>query len=144
VTALKWSEFAKYAVAGILLVGLLFSVPFRHVEQRTSSYEATPQSWHNASIVLGGPMITLVTVELNRTAMIQFMYLDGVWPKHVLLASFRGAIARHNYRGEHYTIVIEVASSGPIWIRVRYTYAVETEGSLIDDILDWSNPIMFP
>jgi hypothetical protein len=144
VAALKWSDFAKYAVAGILVVGLLFSVPYRHVEQRTSSYETTPQSWHNASIVLRGPMITVVTVELNRTARIQFMHLEGVWPKNVLLASFRGTSARYNYHGEHYTIVIEVASSGPISIRIRYVYAVETDGRFFDNPLGWFSSAILP
>jgi hypothetical protein len=144
VAALKWSDVGKYAVAGILLVGLLFLVPYRHVELRTSSYEATPQSWHNASIILGGPMITLVTVELNRTARIQFMHLEGVWPKSVLLASFTGTAARYNYNGEHYTIVIEVASSGPIWIRVRYLYVAEIEGPFFHIPLDSTSPIIFP
>jgi hypothetical protein len=144
VAALKWSEFAKYAVAGILLVTLLFSVPYRHVELRTSSYEEFPQSWHNISLVLGGPMITLVTVELNRTARIHFMYPAGVWPKNVLLASFTGTVARYNYRGEHHTIAIGVESNGPIWIRVRYVYVVEIDGSFFGNPLDWPNPVIFP
>jgi hypothetical protein len=144
VAALKWSDLAKYALAGILVVGLLLTVPYKRVEQRTNYYEATPQSWHNVSLVIGGPMITLVTVELNRTSTIRFMYPEGVWPKNVLLASFTGTNAMYNYRGAHYTIAIEVDSSGPIWIRVRYVYAEETEGSFLDDPLDWLNPIMFP
>jgi hypothetical protein len=144
VAALKWSDFAKYALAGILVVGLLLSVPYRRVEQRTNSYEATPQSWHNVSLVIGGPMITLVTVELNRTSTIRFMYPDGVWPKNVLLASFTGTIAMYNYRGTHYTIAIEVDSRGPIWIRVRYVYAQETESSILGNPLDWLSPIILP
>jgi hypothetical protein len=144
VAALKRSEFVRYAVAGILLVALLFSVPYRRVELRTNSYEAIPQFWHNASIVLGGPMITVVTVELNRTARIQFMHLEGVWPKNVLLAAFTGTAARYNYNGEHYTIVIEVASSGPIWIRVRYLYVVEIEGPFFHNPLDSISPFIFP
>jgi hypothetical protein len=144
VVAVKWSDVGKYAIAGILLVGLLFLVPYRHVELRTSSYEATPQSWHNASIILGGPMITLVTVELNRTARIQFMHLEGVWPRNVLLAAFSGTVARYDYRGEHYTIVIEVASNGPIWIRVRYVYVAEIEGPFFHSPLDSTSPIIFP
>ncbi|MHA2005655.1 MAG: hypothetical protein ACW960_16455 [Candidatus Thorarchaeota archaeon] len=130
---MKWSDFAKYALAGILVVGLLLSVPYRRVEQRTNSYEATPQSWHNVSLVIGGPMITLVTVELNRTSTIRFMYPDGVWPKNV-----------YNYLGTHYTIAIEVDSRGPIWIRVRYVYAQETESSILENPLDWLSPIILP
>ena len=141
---LKWSDFAKYALAGILVVGLLLSVPYRRVEQKANFYEASPQSWHNVSLVLGGPMITLVTVELNRTSTIRFMYPEGVWPKNVLLASFTGTIANYNYRGEYYTIAIEVESSGPFWIRVRYVYAEETEGSFLDDPFAWFSPIIFP
>lgn len=132
-----------YAVAGILLIGLL-SVPYRHFEQRTSCYETAPQQWNNVSIVLGGPMITLVTVELNRTARIQFMYLGGVWPRNVLLASFTGTGARYNYRGEHYTIAIEVASHAPIFIRINYVYTVETDSSFLDSPLDWLNSIILP
>lgn len=144
--ALKWSDFAKYALVGMLVVslGLFLSVPYRHVEQRTNSYEETPQSWHNVSLVFGGPMITLVTVELNRTAEIRFMYPAGVWPKNVLLASFTGTNAIYDYRGEYYTIAIEVESAGPVWIRVRYVYVEETEGSFFDNPFGWLNPFMFP
>ncbi|MGD9381065.1 MAG: hypothetical protein PVI03_01330 [Candidatus Thorarchaeota archaeon] len=141
---MKWSDFAKYALAGILVVGLLLSVPYKRVEQKTSTYEITPQSWHNVSLVFGGPMITLVTVEMNRTSTIRFMYPDGVWPRNVLLVSFTGTIAMYNYRGAHYTIAIEVDSRGPIWIRVRYVYAEETESRFIDDPLGWLNPFIFP
>ena len=142
--ALKWSDFAKYALLGMLVAGLLLSVPHRRVEQRTNFYETTPQSWHNVSLVFGGPMITFVTVELNRTSEIRFMYPDGVWPKNVLLASFTGTNAMYNYRGAHYTIAIEVDSIGPVWIRVCYVYAEETEGSFFEDPSGWLNPFMFP
>ena len=144
VTALKWSNFTKLALVSILVVGLLLSVPYKRVEQRTSTYEASPQSWHNVSLVFGGPMITLVSVELNRTSTIRFMYPDGVWPRNVLLASFTGTNAMYNYRGAHYTIAIEVNSIAPVWIRVRYVYAQETVGSFLENPLGWLNPIIFP
>jgi hypothetical protein len=142
--ALKWSEFTKYALVGMLVAGLLLSVPYRRVEQRTNTYEITPQSWHNVTLLFGGPMITLVTVDLNRTSDIHFMYLEGVWPKNVLLASFTGTNAMYNYRGEHYTIAIEVESKGPICIRVRYVYAEEIEGSFFDNPLGWLSSFIFP
>jgi hypothetical protein len=144
VLALKWSDFAKYALVGILVFGLLISVPYKRVEKRTNFYEETPRFWHNVTLLFGGPMISLVTVELNRTSEIRFMYPTGVWPKNVLLASFTGTRAMHNYRGEHYTITIEVESTGPIWIKVRYVYAEETEGSFFDNPLSWLNPFMSP
>lgn len=143
VVALKRSEIVIYAVASILLVGLL-TVPYRHFEQRTSSYEVAPQQWNNVSIVLGGPMITLVTVELNRTARIQFMYPEGVWPRNALLASFTGTGARYNYHGEHYTIAIEVASHAPILIRVEYLYTIETTSCFLDSPLAWLGPFVLP
>lgn len=142
--ALKWSEFAKYALVSILVAGLLLSVPYRRVEQRTNTYEITPQSWHNVTLVFGSPMITLVTVDLNRTADIRFMYPKGVWPKNALLASFTGTNAMYDYRGEYHTIAIEVESKGPVWIRVRYIYAEEIEGSFFDNPFGWLNPFMFP
>jgi hypothetical protein len=89
-------------------------------------------------------MITLVSVELNRTSTIRFMYPDGVWPRNVLLASFTGTNAMYNYRGAHYTIAIEVNSIGPVWIRVRYVYAQETVGSFFDNPIGWLNPIILP
>ena len=144
VTALKWSDFAKFALLGILVIGLLLSVPSRRVVQKTYSYEVAPQSWHNVSLVFGGPMITHVAVELNRTAAIRFMYPDGVWPKNVLLAAFTGTDAQFNYRGEHYTIAIEVESSGPVLVRVLYLYSEETVTSFLESPLDWLNPFILP
>ena len=142
--ALNWTDFTKYVIVGILVMGIVLSVPHRRVEQSTNTYEVTPQSWHNVSLVFGAPMITLVTVELNRTSTIRFMYPDGVWPKNVLLRSVRGATAMHNYRGEHYTIAIEVNSIGPVWIRVRYFYTEEKVGRILDDPIDWLSPNLFP
>lgn len=128
----------------MLVVGLFLSVPYRRVEQRTNTYEFTPQSWHNVTLLFGGPMITLVTVDLNRTSDIRFMYPEGVWPRNFLLASFTGTNAMYNYRGEHYTISIEIDAKGPVWIRVRYVYAEEIEGSFFDDPFSWLNPFTFP
>lgn len=141
--SVKWSDFVKYALLVMLVAGLFLTVPSRRVVQKTYSYEISPTQWHNVSLVFGGPTITHVTVDLNRTAKIRFMYPDGVWPRNVLLAAYTGTAAQFNYRGQHYTIAIEVESSGPIWIKIRYIYAEEAVISFLESPLDWLNPLLF-
>ncbi|UCH04178.1 MAG: hypothetical protein JSW05_11455 [Candidatus Thorarchaeota archaeon] len=120
-------ENEDYMVIGLLLATLFCSIPFTQTVEVTEVYEENPEDWHNIISAFGGPPITWVTVELNRTADIRFMYMDGVWrsTENVLLASTTADCASFNYNAEYKTAVIEIKTKGPIHLRILYKYEVE-------------------
>ncbi len=125
-------ENEDYLVVGLLLATLFCSIPFTGTVEVTEVYEDYPEDWHNIMSGFGGPRVTWVTVELNRTAEIRFMYLSGVWisTHNVLLASTTADRASFNYNAEYNTVMIEITSQGPVHLRILYKYIVERTGSI--------------
>ena len=116
-----------YLVIGLLLATLFCSIPFTQKVEVTQVIEEHPENWHNIVSGFGGPRVTWVTVELNKTAEIRFMYLCGVWlaAHNVLLASITADRASFNYNAEYNTVIIEIGTDGPIQFRILYRYEVE-------------------
>jgi hypothetical protein len=104
----------------------------------TKVYEDTPQDWQNILAGFGGPRVTWVIVELNRTAEIRFMYLSGVWisTHNVLLTSITADRASFNYNAEHITVMIEVITKGPVHLRILYKYEAERVRSIFGRSLE--------
>lgn len=125
-------ENEDYLVVGLLLATLFCSIPFSYTVEVTEVYEDNPVDWHNIISGFGGPGITWVTVELNRTAEIRFMYLSGVWIStyNVLLASTTTDRASFNYNAEYSTVIIEITSAGPVHLRILYKYELERTESI--------------
>lgn len=103
----------------------------------TKAIESTSSDQYQLEMGFGGPRVTWVTVMCNRTADIRFMYQTGVWvsTQNILLASFRSTTVSYNFRAEHTTNIIEVASDGPFQVRIVYTYLLETEVNLFTRVL---------
>ncbi|MFW9799516.1 MAG: hypothetical protein ACFFD9_03720 [Candidatus Thorarchaeota archaeon] len=131
-------EIEDYFLIGLLLAAVFCSIPFTQVIETVKVVEYTSEDSNRIEAGFGGPKVTQVTVESNRTAEIRFMFLDGVWisTKTVLLASFIATRAGYNYKGEHSTVVIEVLSDEPIRVRIIYTYNVAIESSFLSRALD--------
>lgn len=126
-----------YIVIGIILLVVVSSIPFRQVVEMTKVVEYTSTDQYHIVVGFGGPKVTWVTVNCNRTAEIRFMHQVGVWVsiRNVLLASFRSTTARYNFNSEHSMNIVEVISDGPIIVRVVYTYLLETEVTLFSRFL---------
>ncbi len=135
---MKNPEIEDYLVIGLILAAVLCSIPFTQVVETATVVEYTSGKPYRLETGFGGPKVTLVTVESNRTAEIRFMFKEGVWlsTKTVLLASFRATYARYNYNGEHSTVMIEVVSDGPILVRIVYSYNVVVESSFFGRAFD--------
>lgn len=127
-----------YLVIGLLLITLFCSIPFTQTVEVTEVFEEHPDDWHNILWGFGGPRVTWVTVELNRTAEIRFMYLSGVWmsTQNVLLASTTADRASFNYNAEYSTVMIGITTDGPILLRIVYRYYVEKFISIFGSSLD--------
>ena len=126
-----------FLIIGLILAIVFCSIPFKQEVEVTKVAEYASLDQYQVEVGFGGPKVTWVTVTCNRTAEIRFMHNIGVWlsTKNVLLASFRSATARYNFRAEHSTNIVEVISDGPILVRVVYTYLFETEISLFIRVL---------
>ncbi|MFQ5832602.1 MAG: hypothetical protein ACE5H4_07860 [Candidatus Thorarchaeota archaeon] len=135
---MKHPEFEDYLVIGLILAAVFCSIPFTQVIETAKIVEYTSGNSYRIEAGFGGPKVTQVIVESNRTAEIRFMFKDGVWlsTKNVLLASFTATSARYNYNGEHSTVMIEVVSDGPIQVRIVYAYRIVVESSLFSRALD--------
>ncbi|KXH76981.1 MAG: hypothetical protein AM326_05985 [Candidatus Thorarchaeota archaeon SMTZ-45] len=127
----------SYLIIGLVLVLIFGTIPFRQVVEVTKASEYTSDNNNHIEAGFGGPRVTWVKVMCNRTAEIHFMYWSGVWvsTKSILLASFRSNVATYNFGAEHATNMVEVISDGPILVRIIYTYLVETESSLLTNLL---------
>jgi hypothetical protein len=126
-----------YIVIGIILLVVVCSIPFRQVVEMTKVEEYTSTDQYHIVIGFGGPKVTWVTVNCNRTAEIRFIYQVGAWLsiQDVLLASFRSTTARYYFNSEHSMNIVEVISDRPIIVRVVYTYLLETEMNLFSRFL---------
>jgi len=126
-----------YIVIGIILLVVVSSIPFRQVVEMTKVEEYTSTDQYHIVVGFGGPKVTWVTVNCNRTAEIRFMHQVGVWVsiRNVLLASFISTTARYNFNSEHSMNIVEVISDGPIIVRIGYTYLLETEVNLFSRFL---------
>lgn len=122
---------------GFILAILFCTIPFKQVVEVNKVEEYTSIDNHHVEVSFGGPSITWVTVQCNRTAEIRFLHQSGVWisTQSVLLASFRTTTASYNYNSEHSTIVVEVISDGPILVQIVYTYLTETVVNLFSRTL---------
>jgi hypothetical protein len=135
-----------YLVIGLVLATLICSIPYTESVEVTEVYECDPQDWSNIVPSFGGPRMTWVIVELNRTAEIRFMYGDGAWraTHDILLASITADRASFNYNAEYNTVIIEIISEGPIHVRIVYKYDVEKRTSIFGRSLVTGNQDSYP
>ncbi len=128
---MKQPKIEDYFVICLLIAAVFCSIPFTQVIETAKVVECTSGDLNRIETGFGGPRVTLVTVESNRTSEILFMFMDGMCrtDDEVLLASFRATHASYNYNGERSTVRILVISDGPILVRIVYTYHVVIESS---------------
>ena len=126
-----------HIVIGIILLVVVSSIPFRQMVEMTKAEEYTSTDQYHIVVGFGGPKVTWVTVNCNRTVEIRFMHQEGVWVsiRNVLLASFKSTTARYNFNSEYSMNIVEIISDRPIIVRVVYTYLLETEVNLFGRFL---------
>ena len=119
-----------YLVIGLLLVLIVCSIPFPQVIDATRTVDYVSED--QIEIGFGGPSVTWVNVVCNTTAEIRFMYQNGTWigTENILLASVQTMSASYNFNAEHSTIIVQIISSSPFQVQIKYTYPIEREMSL--------------